>query len=307
MAAPTRQQLDDLRRALQGAQRRANGVPSGIPPQGVEGTPHPPKRAAKRQEPGPPLRAQLPGPGNTAGTATPQPPRAATRPPISRPRAVLQAASLQDLGAIRQHMHAVREQAAAQELARKEAEARAEAARNLFARAVGAVRRLPDRNLAELPADQPPPIPVQHQLDEQRVLQESISDDFDVSTLLDTDDALSFRRPGLGLDVTRKLRSGTWSIQRQLDLHGMRTDEAREALGRFIREAHRQGIRCVRVVHGKGLGSPGRSPVLKSRVQSWLVQKSQVLAFVQARPLEGGAGALVVLLQPSPGAPPGGS
>ncbi|RZJ50981.1 MAG: DNA mismatch repair protein MutS, partial [Acidovorax sp.] len=62
--------------------------------------------------------------------------------------------------------------------------------------------------------------------------------------------------------------------------------------------AHKTGLRCLRVVHGKGLGSPGKSPVLKSRVQRWLVQKSEVLAFVQARPIDGGAGALVVLLQP---------
>mgnify|MGYP002037334202 FL=1 len=125
-----------------------------------------------------------------------------------------------------------------------------------------------------------------------------MSDEFDVSTLLDTDDQLSFRRPGIGLDVTHKLRAGQWSIQRQLDLHGLRVDEAREALGQFIRLSHRTGIRCVRVVHGKGLGSPGKTPVLKGRVLRWLVQKKEVLAFVQARPAEGGAGALVVLLQP---------
>ena len=139
---------------------------------------------------------------------------------------------------------------------------------------------------------------MQHELDEQRVLHEAMSDEFDVSTLLDVDDQLSFRRTGIGLDVTRKLRSGQWSIQRQLDLHGLRSDEAREALGQFIRLAHRTGMRCVRVVHGKGLGSPGKTPVLKAKVQRWLVQKKEVLAFVQARPAEGGAGALVVLLQP---------
>jgi DNA-nicking Smr family endonuclease len=128
-------------------------------------------------------------------------------------------------------------------------------------------------------------------------LRETLSDEMDVSTLLDTDEHLSFRRPGIGTDVTRKLRQGQWRIQRQLDLHGLRTDDAREALGQFIREAHKHGIRCVRVVHGKGLGSPGKTPVLKSRVHSWLVQKNEVLAFVQAKPSEGGAGALVVLLQ----------
>ena len=109
---------------------------------------------------------------------------------------------------------------------------------------------------------------------------------------------MSYRRPGVGADVTRKLRRGDWSIQRQIDLHGLRRDDARDALGSFIREAHRHGIRCVRVVHGKGLGSPGKTPVLKGRVHSWLIQKSEVLAFVQARPADGGAGALVVLLKP---------
>jgi DNA-nicking Smr family endonuclease len=139
---------------------------------------------------------------------------------------------------------------------------------------------------------------MQHWLDEARVLREAMSDEFDVSTLLDTDDQLSFRRPGIGADVSARLRAGHWSIQRQLDLHGLRIDEAREALGEFLRHAHKAGIRCVRVVHGKGLGSPGKAPVLKSRVQRWLVQKNEVLAFVQARPVDGGAGALVVLLVP---------
>jgi len=131
------------------------------------------------------------------------------------------------------------------------------------------------------------------------VLREAISDEFDATTLLDTDDALSFRRPGVGIDVTRKLRKGAWSIQGEIDLHGLRRDEAREALGEFLRESLKRGWRCVRVVHGKGLGSPGKTPVLKGKVHSLLVQKNEVIAFVQARADEGGAGALVVLLRPT--------
>ena len=127
-------------------------------------------------------------------------------------------------------------------------------------------------------------------------MREAISDEFDVESLLDTDDALSFRRPGMGPDVTRKLRRGGWSIQGQIDLHGLRREDARDALSQFVKDAHKTGWRCVRVVHGKGLGSPGKTPVLKGRVQSWLIQKNEVLAFVQARPAQGGAGALVVLL-----------
>jgi len=171
--------------------------------------------------------------------------------------------------------------------------------KDLFIRAAGAVKPLPDkRKLHHKPAPKIPPA-MQYQRDEKAVLKEAISDEFDVSTLLECDEHLSFRRPGIGPDVTRKLRRGDWSIQRQIDLHGLRRDDAREALSLFIREAHKQGIRCVRVVHGKGLGSPGKAPVLKSRVHSWLVQKNEVLAFVQAKPADGGAGALVVLLMAS--------
>ena len=151
---------------------------------------------------------------------------------------------------------------------------------------------------ASLDRARPAPVAEQRQRDELAVMQEALSDGFDVESLLDTDESLSFRRPGIGVDVVRKLRRGNWSIQRQLDLHGFRREDARNALGAFIRDANKAGLRCVRVVHGKGLGSPGKAPVLKGRVQSWLVQKKEVLAFVQARPAHGGAGALVVLLAP---------
>ena len=176
---------------------------------------------------------------------------------------------------------------------------RTASAKELFIRAAGAVQALPDKGRASLPKLPPEPIPRQHLLDESAALRETLSDEFDVGTLLDVDDQMSFRRPGIGTDVTRKLRQGQWSIQRQLDLHGLRSDDARQALGEFLREVSQLGLRCVRVVHGKGLGSPGKAPVLKNKVHSWLVQKNEVLAFVQARPAEGGAGALVVLLKPA--------
>lgn len=205
---------------------------------------------------------------------------------------------LHALGGISKELKAQRERKEAQDKARKEAEAAAERERNLFTHFVGAVTPLPSKDRISFQQEPPAPRRLQHELDEARVLHEAMSDEFDVSTLLDVDDQMSFRRPGIGLEVTKKLRSGHWSIQRQLDLHGLRSDEAREALGQFIRLAHRTGLRCIRVVHGKGLGSPGRTPILKAKVQRWLVQKKEVLAFVQARPAEGGAGALVVLLQP---------
>ena len=240
-----------------------------------------------------PLRQAPAGP---TAAASPSPPR--RRAPPAPRRAGERITQLQDLATVARRLREVQERREAEDKARREAAARAEAERHLFSRSVGPVTPLRNPNVARLRRHLPPPLPVQHWLDEERVLLESISDDFDVSTLLDTDDQLSFRRPGIGLEVTRRLRSGHWSIQRHLDLHGLRVDDAREALGEFIRQAHKIGLRCVRVVHGKGLGSPGKSPVLKGRVQRWLVQKNEVLAFVQARPMDGGAGALVVLLQP---------
>ena len=193
-------------------------------------------------------------------------------------------------------------QRVAAEAAAREAErlraVRLDREKRLFELAVGPVKPLTGHRRVLHPRIAVPPEPRQRQLDEDAVMREALSDEFDVETLLHTDDQLSYHRPGLGPDVMRKLREGHWSIQKHVDLHGLRVDEAREALGRFVRESHQLGLRCVRVVHGKGLGSPGRAPVLKGRVLRWLVQKKEVLAFVQARPAEGGAGALVVLLRP---------
>jgi DNA-nicking Smr family endonuclease len=209
--------------------------------------------------------------------------------------------SLADLKRVKKELAAQAEREAVA-TAQAAAKARKETAqRNLFQAAVGAVKPLPSKHhtaKAQLAPKPPPPVPKQQRLDDAAALKESVSDEVDVSSLLDTDEQLSFRRPGVGTDVTQKLRRGKWSIQQQIDLHGLRSEEAREVLGQFIREAHKQGIRCVRVIHGKGLGSPGKAPVLKDKVHRWLVQKSEVLAFVQAPPMQGGAGALVVLLQP---------
>jgi len=210
---------------------------------------------------------------------------------------MVKARSLQDLAAIKTQLKAKVEKAAALEVARLEAQRRANAEKNLFVRAVGAVTTLDHAPRVSLSPQPPKPLAHQQRIDDVNVLRESLSDDFDVSTLLDTDDELSYRSQGIGTDVTQKLRKGHWSLQGQIDLHGLRSDEAREALGQFIRDATKRGWRCVRVVHGKGLGSPGKTPVLKSKVQRWLVQKTEVLAFVQAKGSEGGAGALVVLLK----------
>lgn len=208
------------------------------------------------------------------------------------------ARSLQDLEAIRQVLQERAAEAARREAQAREAAAREKRERELFASAVGPVvpLRHPVRAAVERP--RPHPLPRQRERDEAAVLHEAISDEFDVETLLETDDALSFRRHDIGPEVVRKLRRGAWAIQAQIDLHGLRREQAREQLAAFLREADRHGLRCVRVVHGKGNGSPGKEPVLKSKVKSWLVQKREVIAFTQARASEGGHGALVVLLRP---------
>ena len=207
-----------------------------------------------------------------------------------------------DLKLVKRELEARARLEHAMQAARLAAIVKARSEKELFSRAVGPVLALPLKHRpgykASLQRVRPPPIAEQRRRDELTVMQEALSDEFDVETLLHTDETLSFRRTGMGPDVVRKLRRGNWTIQRQLDLHGFRRDDARNALSAFLRDASKAGLRCVRVVHGKGLGSPGKAPVLKGRVQSWLIQKQEVLAFVQARPAEGGAGALVVLLAP---------
>ena len=211
----------------------------------------------------------------------------------------MKAKSLQDLNAMRAQLAEAQARAAREAAARAATAKKAQAEQNLFARAIGPAQPLRAHGRVVHAPAPTPPHPLQRQRDEQAVLREAISDEFDASTLLQVDEHLSFRRPGIGTDVTAKLRRGHWAVQGQIDLHGLRTDEAREALGHFLRDAQRSGLRCVRVVHGKGLGSPGKAPVLKAKVHGWLVQKKEVLAFVQAKPLEGGAGALLVLLVPA--------
>lgn len=211
-------------------------------------------------------------------------------------------APIKDFSALK----SLRKDLKAQDEARREAEAerlrRAEKAAHdadLFRRSVGEVAPLPSHD--KLTANGPRPLPiVRHsQADEQAALMQSLSDDFTAETLLDTDDSLSFARNGIGPDTLRKLRRGHWVIQSQLDLHGLRSDEAREALAEFLRNADKRGLRCVRVIHGKGLGSINKEPVLKSKVRNWLAQKDEVIAFCQAKAADGGSGALIVLLKAS--------
>jgi DNA-nicking Smr family endonuclease len=209
-------------------------------------------------------------------------------------------APIKDFGALKSLRDALKveeEARAAAEARRREEEATARREAELFRRSIGEVAplRVPDKVVHTPP--KPDPIARHYLADEQAALEQSLSDEFSVETLMETDEELSFARPGISHDILRKLRRGHWVIQGQLDLHGMRTDEAREALAGFLRDAGKRGLRCVRVVHGKGLGSVNREPVLKKKVRNWLVQKDEVIAFCQARAVDGGAGAMVVLLK----------
>ncbi len=209
---------------------------------------------------------------------------------------ILRAGSLRDLARLRAELERQAREAAQHEARQRAEREQAERARRQFAAAVGEVHPLRPHGRAEIDLPRPTPHPRQREADEQAALREAWSDEVDIESLLLTDDGLSFRRPGVGPDVVTRLRRGHWSIQGEIDLHGLRREEAREQLAGFVREASRRGQRCVRVVHGKGHGSPGRRPVLKAKVQRWLAQCAEVIAFAQASGPEGGAGALIVLL-----------
>ena len=142
----------------------------------------------------------------------------------------------------------------------------------------------------------PPPLPLKRREDERAVLAElahlALEGDGDV----ELEDDWAFLRPGLPRDILRKLRRTHWVIQDDLDLHGLTGDEAVAQTAVFLADCMRRGLRCVRIVHGKGLRSVGREPVLKRHVRKLLTRKSEVLAFVEPRSTEGGSGAVVVLL-----------
>lgn len=118
-----------------------------------------------------------------------------------------------------------------------------------------------------------------------------------VSVPADEHTELKWAAPGIGPDVQRQLRRAYWPISAHLDLHGLNSDQARVALTSFITESQSHGARCVRIVHGKGYGSPNSQPVLKSRVAQWLTQLPAVSAFASAPLAHGGLGALLVLIR----------
>ncbi|MEJ2173786.1 MAG: Smr/MutS family protein [bacterium] len=168
-----------------------------------------------------------------------------------------------------------------------------------FRRAMADVRPIAPRarRRVALRRPAPPPVAKQRRRDERAVLGESISGPVSLDHLLDSGEELSFLRHGLSRDVLRKLRRGHWVIESDLDLHGMNRPQAAEQLALFLRGCSAQRMRCVRIVHGKGLGSRNREPVLKHYLHKLLPRRDDVLAFCQAPAAHGGAGALLILLR----------
>ena len=140
-----------------------------------------------------------------------------------------------------------------------------------------------------------PPYPRKERYVEEIAPNDTLSDH--ISVAMETGDAWSYVRPGMPHQTLRRLRRGYWGIQHNLDLHGCTREEARQQLIAFLDHCIQRKMRCVRVIHGKGLSSKNREPVLKSRIGNWLMQHTDVLAFCQAKPEDGGGGAVLILLK----------
>lgn len=158
--------------------------------------------------------------------------------------------------------------------------------------------RAPERVAFEPP--KPSPRPLQRELDEAAAVRESLHGPIEIDDLLAISDADSYLRTGLPRNVLRDLRRGRWSIQNHVDLHGLNRHEAHEEVSRFLAESQNAGKRCLRIVHGRGHGSPGREGVLRRLVKAWLARRRDVLAFCHAPANDGGEGALWVLLKSNP-------
>ena len=170
-----------------------------------------------------------------------------------------------------------------------------------LAQAFADVQRLPPSTRRQNSPPRPAPIPLQRIADERDALEASkygdhpAPDSWEIGQELEGEQ--TFLRRGLGTDILAKLRRGHWSVRGELDLHGRNSEEARDALADFLFAARQHGDRCVRVIHGKGLTSPNREPVLKGKVRRWLAQWDDVLAYCEAPQHAGGGGAVLILLR----------
>jgi DNA-nicking Smr family endonuclease len=168
--------------------------------------------------------------------------------------------------------------------------------RDLFRKAVGKIRPV-KQDKVHPHRKRRKPVPDQTLRDQREVMESLLSDGFEPAEDIETGEETLFVRPGLQHTVIRKLRRGQYAIEAELDLHGATSIQAREAVDAFLKSARDRDKRVVRIIHGKGNTSIGKMPVLKGKVNSWLRQKDEVLAFCSARPNDGGTGAVYVLLK----------
>ena len=157
-----------------------------------------------------------------------------------------------------------------------------------FRQAMEGVKRIEDQR-ADPYHRKRRPVPLDLQADDKE-------DDGFRDMVIETGDFLEFRRPGIQNRLFHDLKRGVIETEGNLDLHGLRVREARPALARFLNHSLATGRRCVRIIHGKGRGSGGQQPVLKQKINQWLRQKDEILAFVTAPRWDGGTGAVYVLL-----------
>ncbi len=167
---------------------------------------------------------------------------------------------------------------------------------DLFEKLFSNITRLPEHGRVIHPRPKLKPIPLQRLRDERAALADSLSDHITWDIGIETGEELVYLRNGLSQQTVKKLRRGHWVIQDELDLHGLTSLEARAMLIEFLNMCERNGARCVRIIHGKGLRSKNREPVLKTKVANWLIQRDEVLALCQARQVDGGGGAVIGLL-----------
>jgi len=181
---------------------------------------------------------------------------------------------------------------------KKDPEKKSEDDVGLFRRLMGDAKPLQQAEKAPEPRPKVRPAARFARQDEKEVLRESLESGID-ETETGAGEGLRFHRPSVGRRTMRKLARGNFSVQDEIDLHGMTVPEAKDALHNFMGECELRGYTCVRIVHGKGLGSGNRGPVLKGKVNRWLRQWNEVLAFVSTRQIDGGTGAVYVLLRKS--------
>jgi len=166
---------------------------------------------------------------------------------------------------------------------------------DLFRQAVGDVRPLQHDKIKPY-KKRPKAIPRQTELSEQRVIMDMMSDDYEAAEI-QTGEELYFARDGIQSKVMRKLKRGQYRLEAEVDLHGLNVEAARRAISEFLELCRREELRCVRIIHGKGLSSRHKGPVLKHMVNRWLRQRKEVLAFTSTLPQHGGTGAIYVLLK----------